>query len=432
MTDASSTHRRAVLLLAMLACCAFPGVAEAHVKWFCGPIDGSVPPVPLRQVISTIFLTGLAAFGTLIGIGAMIDAAITRLLPARRPRGEWIPIAADVVLRVGMAIYAVALWDDIAVVLWADTGPNRATGAVLTPELLHGGTFIGLLQLAIAACILVPRLSIVAAAGLLALYGIGEAKFGLFYMIDYLFFPGIALYVALGDPLLRRWPGWGSRLVGWRVPILTGSLAFSLMWTAVEKFLFPQWTIGIIVHHPAISFGFPFPTVTTIAGFVEFSLSFYLLVGRPVLVRVAAVLFAGVFVMAMPEFGMVDVVGHIPVLVILFAVLLHGETRLQRAFRGDGRAGTGTGTGTGSGSGGGWSRRDGGGAAIGSGGRVIWRYGATLAMVMALYYGLHAASIWTGRLPKLSRPSAAAAHPGPVSFTKGARPRSLPTVPVPG
>ena len=70
--------------------------------------------------------------------------------------------------------------------------------------------------------------------------------------------------------------------------------------------------------------------------------------------------------MAMPEFGMVDVVGHIPVLVILVATLLQGETRLQQVFRGPAS--------------GPWA----------SARAVLIRYIAILTVLMSLYYGLHA------------------------------------------
>ncbi len=366
--------------LVLTACLLLPGVAEAHVKWFCGPIDPSLPPAPLAQVVSSLFLTCLIGFAASVAAGGACDAFLGRLVPASVPASRRTGIIVDVLVRVAVAAYAICLWRDLAVVLWAD----NATGSVLTPEMVNSARWIGALQLAIAVTVLVSRLSLLSAAGLLALYAIGVARFGLFYMIDYLFFVGLAVFVGLGQPLVRQ------RLdaASWRVPILTGSLSLSLMWTAVEKFLFPQWTIAVLLHHPAISAGFAFPSVATIAGFVEFSLAFYLLVGRAVLVRVAAVAFAFVFIMAMPEFGMVDVVGHIPVLVILAATLLQGETRLQQICRGPATS------------------------FAGSAGAVLVRYVVVLAALMALYYGLHAMSVWAeGKPVSTSRPSPPGARP---------------------
>ena len=377
MIETSIRTRRAVYRIGFALLLMTSAVAQAHVKWFCGPINTSIPPAPLRQVLTQLYFTGLAAFSTLVGIGAFFDALTERFLPrsvARLDQAEWL---VGWVIRIGLSAYALGLWRHLAVVLWADD----ATGSVLTPEMLNHHAVVGYLQLAIAGLVLVPRLSLAAAAGLLTLYAIGVARFGLFYMIDYLFFLGLTAYVALAQPMMR-----GFRLATWRTSILTASLSLSLMWTAVEKFLFPQWTILVLLHHPGITGGYPFPTVTTIAGFVEFSLSFYLLSGRAVLVRVAAVLLAGVFVIAMPEFGIVDVVGHIPVIIILVATLLHGETDLQRTFRGSAAG------------------------AARSGVRVAASYVATMFVLMLLYYGLHAGSVWLGGKPvRVSQPAPAAA-----------------------
>ena len=233
-----------------------PSVAQAHVKWFCGPIDGSLPPASLWQVLSPLYFTCLVGFGALVTIGGACDALLARFVPVSMRASERSSIIVDVLVRIAVAAYAVCLWRDLAVVLWADD----ATGSVLTPEMVNRDHWIGLLQLATAATVLVPRLSLLAATGLLALYAIGVARFGLFYMIDYLFFVGLAVYVAIGQPMIR------SRLdlSSWRVSILTGSLSLSLMWTAVEKFLFPQWTIAVLLHHPGVTAGFPFPSVATI------------------------------------------------------------------------------------------------------------------------------------------------------------------------
>ncbi len=360
----SSRSRIYALMIAVLW--SLPGIAQAHVKWFCGVIDQSVPPAPPGEVLSHLYLTGLIGFTAAVMAGGVIDALLARFLPGTTAKSGKVAIIAEVILRLGMAIYALGLWLNLAVVPWADS----ASAAILTPELLAQGRLVALVQISIAVLVLIPRLSILAAIGIAALYAMGIAKYGSFYMIDYLFFPGVAAYLALSAPWLKRYHG----LSTWRVPVLTASISFSLMWTAVEKFLFPQWTIFVLATHPGVTGGFPLATVATIAGFVEFSLAFYLLVGRAILGRVAAVLLMIVFLLAMPEFGMVDVIGHVSVISILLVVMLHGETRLQQVFRGDG---TGV---------------------LASSARVGVRYVATLASLTMLYYGLHAVSAWVGTL----------------------------------
>ncbi|MBD8676884.1 hypothetical protein [Sphingomonas sp. CFBP 13720] len=350
--------RSADALLAALLCA--PGVAEAHVKWFCGPIDSSASPKPFAQVVTPFFVELLAVFLGLVTVGAMLDALIARF--ARTPI---VPIdraamLSDSLVRIGIGLYGLCLCGNLAVVMWADP----SSGSVLTPDLYGTNRMVGYVQLAMAATVLIPRLSIVAAALLVGLYAVGIAKFGPFYMIDYLFFLGLAAYIALSDPRLGKFS-----VHRFRVSILIGSLSLSLMWTAVEKFLFPQWTIAVLLLHPGVTAGQPFPTVATIAGFVEFTLAFYLLAGREILGRVGAVLLGIVFVAAMPEFGMLDVIGHIPVLLILLVALITGETPLQTLSRGS-QPGI-----------------------LVSGWRVGVGYIVALATLMGLYYGLHALSV---------------------------------------
>nr|WP_253072809.1 hypothetical protein [Sphingomonas sp. H160509] len=73
----------------------------------------------------------------------------------------------------------------------------------------------------------------------------------------------------------------------------------------------------------------------------------------------------------MPEFGMLDIVGHIPVILILVIALVAGETPLQIMCRGSDSG------------------------MLISGWKVGRAYVGTLAVLMLFYYGLHALSVWT-------------------------------------
>jgi len=116
------------------------------------------------------------------------------------------------------------------------------------------------------------------------------------------------------------------------VPLLSGGLAFGLMWTAVEKFVFPQWTLDVVAQHPDLAFGFPRDFTVVVAGFVEFTLAFYVMTGRG-LVRFGAAAFAAIFIAAIPEFGHLDAVGHMPIIAILAVVCMRGASPLQRLLR---------------------------------------------------------------------------------------------------
>ncbi len=168
-----------------------------------------------------------------------------------------------------------------------------------------------------------------AAFGMCVLYVHAAFAYGVFHMLDYVFFPGLAVYLAL------TWAR-SPRALRMRVPVLCGSLSFSLMWTAVEKFLYPQWTVAVLLQHPQMTLGFDWPIVLAIAGFIEFSLAFYLATGRGLL-RLGAATFMAVFLSAMPEFGYLDLIGHVPIVAILLVVCMGGASSLQNTLRLPGR-----------------------------------------------------------------------------------------------
>ncbi len=303
-----------MLRLLVVACASIPNIAQAHVKWFCGPVDLAASPVAFHSVISWLFLESASLFLLLVAGGALLDALLIRFWSR-----QWFNFQSDSLeswlIRVATGLYAVFLWNNTAVAPWA----TDLAGAILTPELLHRDDLLNYIQLLVAVFVLSRRTAPLAAIGLTVLYFIGVIRYGLYHMVDYVYFLGIAAYVAIDSSYCRNRSG----LLRWKIPIIAWSLAFSLMWTAIEKFLYPEWTAIIVAAHPNLAFGFSTQFVTVIAGFVEFSLAFYLLVGRWLL-RVGAVIYGLVFVLAIPEFGTLDSVGHLPIIAVLLVVALHG------------------------------------------------------------------------------------------------------------
>jgi len=338
-----------------------PGHAEAHVKWFCGPTDISAPPVVVGTVLSPMFLSRGVGFLLLVSTGSLVDAWIARRWPRRLTGGRRFEAFEELLLRTGVGVYAICLWDNTAMVPWG----AGSTGAILTPELFERDHLIGLLQVGIAAMLVFRRTCPVAGLGLFVLYAVGVARYGVFHMTDYAYFLGIALYFVLSAPAFDRRPG----LRDWRVALVAGCLGFSLMWTAIEKFLYPAWTEIVLASHPDITLGFPLPFVTVTAGFVEFSLAFYLVVGRSLL-RLDALALVAVFISAIPEFGELDRVGHLPIIAILLVVVLHGATRLQEAARPQGAG------------------------PLRSAASIAGLYVASLVVMMAMYYGLQQTTAW--------------------------------------
>lgn len=110
--------------------------------------------------------------------------------------------------------------------------------------------------------------------------------------------------------------------------MLVAGLAFSLTWTAIEKFLYPQWTDAVVTTHPSIGLGLPLGFLLVLAGFIEFTLAFYLVTGRGLL-RLGGLGYALIFAAAMPPFGRLDVFGHLTIIAVLCIVILHGSTPMQ-------------------------------------------------------------------------------------------------------
>ena len=341
---------KAVILAGTIASTLLPAEASAHVKWFCTIVDVTTPPAALVQVLSPLFLSCCAGFLLLVFAGLVADGWIARLWPGLLSSGDRLRKVEELLIRVGVGAYCLCLWNRAAVVPWGHAG------AILTPELLDHDRMVGALQVAVAVLVVSRRTCWLAALVLVTLVALGIARYGVFHMTDYVYFVGLAAYLALTS--MR--PGRPRR---WRLPLLCASLGFSLMWTAIEKFLYPEWTAQILIEHPNLSAGLPVASVVVIAGFVEFSLAFYLVTGRGLL-RLGAVALMAVFLSATPEFGELDTVGHLPIVAILLAIAVRGATPMQDALRLHGR-----------------------GPAVNAA-AVCGMYLATLSVMMAMYYAM--------------------------------------------
>jgi hypothetical protein len=348
-------------VIATVVMLSVPDPAEAHVKWFCGVLDLRAPPLPLWTVLSPLFIARAVVFLMLVSAGSFLDAVITGQWPRLAAHSIRLEGAEDFIIRLGVGAYALSLWSALAVVPWAKVGD----GAILTPDLFDRDLLVSIIQLAVVATLTLRRTCPLAGLGLVALYGIGVARYGLFHMVDYVFFLGLAGYLILSFPYSEQLQR--SRL--WRVPLLAGTLGFSLMWTAIEKFLYPGWTEIVLAVHPNIAMGFPAPFVTLTAGFVEFSLAFYLVVGRTLL-RPGAFLFMMIFISAIPEFGKLDAFGHLPIIAMFLVLILHGPTRLQAKLLPSSTT------------------------ALRSMSSVAVLYIGSIVIMMAMYYGLQQTTWW--------------------------------------
>src|SRR5262249_31971967 len=136
-------------------------------------------------------------------------------------------------------------------------------GIILTPELRTDSAWVSWLQLAIA-CGMFWRATLPAsAAGVVMLYVYGIGSYGLFHMMDYPIFLGLAAYHALSALPSEKWRALRPDVLRW-------SAAATLMWASVEKWAFPQWTGPLLDAHGGLTLGVGHGTFMIVAGIVEF------------------------------------------------------------------------------------------------------------------------------------------------------------------
>ena len=187
-------------------------------------------------------------------------------------------------------------------------------GTYLTPELKTGAGWVPWAQMVIALLV-IPRLTRpLAALCIVLLWALTLRDYDLFHLLDYLALGlGLAGYLLLSGLPDGRWH---DR----RFAVLRWGIALALMWSSMEKFMYPQWFMPLLEEKPFLAFGIPFGPYTTMAGVAEFTLGFGLL-WTPLVRRLsAAALFVLMFAAVYP-FGRVDLIGHATILASLLVIL---------------------------------------------------------------------------------------------------------------
>jgi hypothetical protein len=326
-----------VLLAALL-----PADAFAHVKWFAH-YDIVQQPLPLKQVFSPVFwqliataaiLLWLLSYVERIRLGAAFLGAIERVSAGFRPRTE-------AFYRGGTAVFFAALF--------------ALGGIILTPELKTDWAAISWLEAGISLGMLWRRTMIVSALGIAFLYAYGVASYGIFHMLDYPIFLALAAYLGL--------TGLDLKLFNLRpLDVARWGASITLMWASIEKWAYPDWTYPLLQSRPEIALNLDPVFYMTAAGVAEFSLAFALL-WTPLVRRSAAIVLAFMFIGAVLDFGKIDAIGHLMIIVILFGIIADDQPDERHA------------------------------PLL----APLW-YCASLVVFVAAYYGLHAAiyntSIW--------------------------------------
>jgi hypothetical protein len=276
-----------------------PTDARAHVKWFA-PYDVTQTPAGLTGVLNPTFVELLVLTLVLLwtlcslertAIGVKLSASVDEVFILVRGK-------IDTLMRAGTAAFFVAIW--------------AHGGIILTPELTTTVAATEWLQLAIAACLVFRITMPLSALGIVILFAQGVWSYGLFHMMDYPIFLGVAVYLGLSGLGRTSFAGMRS------LDIARVGTAVTLLWASIEKWAYPEWTYPILYAHQRLSMGLDPRFYMTAAGMVEFGLAFALL-WTPLVRRMAAVVLMSMFVSAVFEFGKIDAIGHLVIIVVLLA-----------------------------------------------------------------------------------------------------------------
>ena len=285
------------------ATASFP--AFAHVKWFASIGNGASSPLcPADVVFSSNFIGVAMVALAIMSIVSVLDRRISgengfvgqlAVSIERRITG-W----ETAILRFGVAAYFTMVG------FYFSDAP-----IILTPELRTESALIPALQIVIAISALFRRSTLITALGIALLYAYSVMVYGWFHMLDYLLFLGVAGFLALDWANHPR-----KRSLG--LSVLRITVGFSILWVSVEKWMYPEWAYDLLRHDLHILLmGLSPQFFVTGAAFVEFCLAFTLLFGGLASQVAATVLFI-LLILAIPLVGVVDAIGHTPILVSLF------------------------------------------------------------------------------------------------------------------
>ena len=290
---------KGLVALGGVALAALPSIAFAHVKWFA-PYDVPSQPRVLSLVLDRLFW---------LPLGYALVALLVTCYLERGPVGRAVLVTVEALSR--------PLRGRIDDLYRAGTGAFFAAiavlgGIILTPELKTNVAEITWFQIAIALGMFWRGTMVLSALGIAALYVYGVAEYGIFHLLDYPIFLGLAAYLALS--------GLKTTFFGLRpLDISRWGAGVTLIWASVEKWAYPQWTFPLIAAHPQMAFGYGDAYYMSTAGVVEFSLAFGLL-WTPLVRRLSALVLAAMFISAVIPFGMIDAVGHLMIIVILIGI----------------------------------------------------------------------------------------------------------------
>lgn len=292
----------------------YSNYADAHVKWFA-EYDLSHPPrSPSQIVFGEYFLIFCLFTGPIMFAVVYADRYLAQSQSwLSRHAGTWTDRTQayfSTSIRLGVSAFFVAA---------ASYG-----GFVLTPELKTQASWVPVVHLAIAGLVLLPRTAFLAGFGMVALYAHAVAEFGVYHLLDYPIFLGVAAYVIIVSLF-------GEKSAMTAHNVMRCCTGITLLWAGIEKFAFPEWSFVLLDEKPDIAFGLNAEFYMVAAGFVEFCCAYLLIIGA-LSARAAALVLQFFFVSAVYYFGIIDAIGH-SVIIVVLTILVLSQNPLAFGFK---------------------------------------------------------------------------------------------------
>ena len=289
----------------------FASQSLGHVKWFVEH-DVSKPPLAIGEVLNGTFIKMFLACAVLTYLFFLADRYIHEkgYLAKFDDSLKRFDGFASYVMRVSAGVFFLSLF------AWY---MYHGSTFYITPELKTTAVWVPWLHLVLGLAVVSQRTSPVTGVGVFVLYAAAIGDYGIFHMLDYVIFLGIGYFlITLG----LRTPLWlKSGFV-----TLFACAGLTLIWASVEKFGYAEWTFPLFNENPNMLMGLEPRTFMMLSGFVEFSITFALLGAVSVVGRLVSLGTMSIFVLAVFEFGIVDAVGHLMIVAILFVLIVRGPT----------------------------------------------------------------------------------------------------------
>lgn len=308
----SKMRQKTTMWLIFLAFFSYSEVAAAHVKWFA-PYDLLCPPRPLFSIFTSPYFLPFCV----VMIGIMFATTYIDVLFTHRAQAlnriiaqgtSWFQPKVFLIMRLGVFAFfvSVAVYGNV----------------FLTPELKTDWPWVRWMQLVMAVLVLHPRTAFVTGLGICVLYACAAFQYGWFHLLDYPIFLGVAYYLFT---MSRS----GEAKAMQALTVLRVLTGVTLLWGGMEKFAYPDWSFPLLIQRPNLAFGFNPEFFMISAGFVEFTAAF-LVITVAIAARASSALLLFIFTSAIPEFGVVDAVGHAVIIIVLVVLIFSHNPIAER------------------------------------------------------------------------------------------------------